>query len=164
MVVVSVLFVLVIVFFIWFNLQKTKHINFSEKTLIPMADWHPIAKHSSSDERLLMSKHLLLESVSLLHKSRYIDESTIANLISIQGFNASNFINIVLGDTYSIRIRPEYSKELENVFKPAREYFALSIIAIVESSLSKELGLERLRKLTIESCGSDAKWELILAP
>ncbi|MCU4351977.1 hypothetical protein [Acinetobacter ursingii] len=153
------IFIAVIIFFVWFSRAKKQHINFSNKTLISMQDWYSIAKHSDDKDRLNMCKHIIVESAYLLNKSKFLTDEKISKIIDIKDFNAANFVNNILADTTSIRIGAEHQKELNNFDKPAREYFAIAIIAIVESSFSKDSGLERIFNISLNSCGTDVKWK-----
>lgn len=147
--------------YIWFSKLKKHHIDLSKKTSIPLAEWYSLAKHSSEADRLNMCKHLILESFGLLTKSQVLDDATLAKLIDVQDFNASNFIPNILSASASPRIRPEYEKQLEDIGKPAREYFAIAIISIIDCSFSKEAGLERIYQLSKASSGliDSSKWE-----
>ncbi|AZN67720.1 hypothetical protein [Acinetobacter haemolyticus] len=153
------IFIAVIIFFVWFSRAKKQSINFSNKTLIPMQEWYSVAKHSDDKDRLNMCKHLIVESANLLDKSKFLTDEKIAKIIDIKDFNSANFVNNILADTTSIRIRAEYQEELNNFDKPAREYFAIAIIAIIESNFSKDSGLERILTISLNSCGTNVKWE-----
>lgn len=144
---------------IWFSITKKNNIKLSRRTLIPMVEWYSLARHSNSKDHLNMCIHLILESSRMLDRMQFLDDESFAKIINVKGFNAINFVNNVLADSASIRITPEYHNQLNDFTKPAREYFAIAITAIIECSLAKELGTERLYKLSLKSCTSTVPWK-----
>lgn len=145
--------------YMWFATTKKKHINFSRKTLIPMVEWYSLAKHSNDKDHSDMCIHLMLESARMLDRMQFLDDESFAKIINVKGFNPRNFVNNVIGDSASVRVTPEYRNQLKDFTKPAREYFATAIIAIVDSSFEKEIGIERLHKLSLKSCSSTVPWK-----
>ena len=150
-----VIIILAIVLMVFFKIIIRKHVGYSKDTLMSLEDWYKKAEREKSRARLNMSKHLIIEAARMLDKHNVISDTEFAKLISVKDINYSNFIIGILAESNGPAIESDYSTILDDISRPAREYFFICITAIIRS---QSIGYFRLQEVVRKSCGADIKW------
>ena len=151
--------IILIVLYLIISRYFRRHNRATERTLRPIREWIILAQSVTPSEKDVMCFSLILQAGLILDKLNVIEHSEFRKIVTIQGFNNTNFVYMVFNSALTV-LPDSWLQEMATPDNQVRVFFAQCLIGITEKGVSGHTGVELIKIIAEESRRDVLEWEI----